>query len=175
MNAFTIQPSVEQNPNPRAPLVALVRFGMNEPVSAIYKIDDGRNKPLVTYGPDHEPEKGLPVIGLRANTAHRITLTAGTGDIVELIYHPRSPTERYRNADLCHQNLSAPQYVGGVYHSKYPTRCTDPGHLDVPRSIRLYARLVFTGCPRREGRGDLVLQVGFAYRRRAPPCKQKPI
>ncbi|MDG2034475.1 MAG: aryl-sulfate sulfotransferase N-terminal domain-containing protein, partial [Rhodospirillales bacterium] len=94
MAAFTIQPTVEQNPNPRAPLVALVRFGMDEPVSTILEIDDGRKTRCVTFGLDHPPEEGLPVIGLRADTAHRITLTAGTVDPVELIYHtPALPAD----------------------------------------------------------------------------------
>ncbi len=115
MTAFTIQPSVEQNPNPRAPLMALVRFGMNEPVSAILEIDDGRKTRRVTYGPDHEPEKGLPVIGLRANTAHRITPTAGTADIVELIYHtPALPADDIEMPTFA-TKTSQPRNMSGGY------------------------------------------------------------
>mgnify|MGYP001158623316 FL=1 len=98
MTTFTIQPTIEQNPNPRAPLVALVRFGVDERVSAALEIDDGRRLRNVTYGPDYAPEKGLPVIGLRADTAHRITLNAGMADPVELVY--RTPALPADNVEM---------------------------------------------------------------------------
>ena len=60
MTTFTVQPTIEQNPNPRAPLVALVRFGVDERVSTALKIDDGRRLRNVTYGPDYDPEKASP-------------------------------------------------------------------------------------------------------------------
>ena len=80
-------PRIEKNPNERAPLVAIIRFETDEPVAATIQIDDGTKIRRVTYGLEHAPQKGLPLIGLRANTEHRIAVTAGDVVSDELSYH----------------------------------------------------------------------------------------
>jgi hypothetical protein len=79
MTTFLQAPTIEKNPNARAPLVALVRFKADSPVSTTLEIDDGRKRWIITYGEEHAPEKGLPIIGMRADTAHQITVTARHG------------------------------------------------------------------------------------------------
>jgi len=92
-NEFITVPSIEKNPNERAPLVAIVRFKPLASVAATIEIDDGRRKRSVTYGPEHDPEKGLPVIGMRADTDHKVTVTAGTKS-AELTYRtPALPAD----------------------------------------------------------------------------------
>ena len=89
MTTFRVNPSVEQNLNKNVPLVAFVKFRLDFPSSTKLTIDDGRKIRSVDYGPERNPEDGLPVIGMRADTAHRITVMAGDAGPVELAY--RSP------------------------------------------------------------------------------------
>ena len=101
MVKFVKPPSIEKNPNESVPLVAIVRFEADGPVSSTLEIDDGRKKRRVTFGEDHDPTQGLPVIGMRADTEHRITVTASTAggatDPVQLTYRtpslPANPLE----------------------------------------------------------------------------------
>ena len=91
MVEFIESPRVEINPNENAPLVAMVYFKADVSVSTTLKIDDGRKQSVVEYGPKRPPEDGLPIIGMRANTDHRITVTitsddGTTTDPVELNY-----------------------------------------------------------------------------------------
>lgn len=57
------------------PLVALVYFKADIGISTELIIDDGRKKRVVEYDSERLPEAGLPIIGLRANTDYRITIT----------------------------------------------------------------------------------------------------
>ena len=86
MTKFVTAPTVEKNPNENVPLVALVRFRTDEPVDARITVDDGRRTRSVVYGPSHDPEEGLPIVGMRADTGHRITVAAGDAGPVTLAY-----------------------------------------------------------------------------------------
>lgn len=105
MVKFTELPTVESNPNDRAPLVAIVKFAADSPVSTTLEIDDGRKKRSVTFGEEHDPTVGLPVIGMRADTNHCITLRATTeGDVID-------PVElTYRTPPLPISNLELPNF-----------------------------------------------------------------
>ena len=59
---------VEKNPNESVPLVAIVYFSADVPVSTTIEINDGNKKRDFTYGPDKNPAEGLPIIGMRADT-----------------------------------------------------------------------------------------------------------
>ena len=99
MLQFSEPPRVEINPNECVPLVAMVYFKANEPATAEIEIDDGRKKRVVNYGPDKNPKNGLPIIGMRADTEHKISVTARdesgeSSDTVELSYRtPRLPDD----------------------------------------------------------------------------------
>ncbi len=80
MVKFIEKPRVEKNPNEKAPLVAMVYFKVDDSVSTTLNVDDGRQQRVVTYGTENSPEHGLPIIGMRANTEHRITVTITTED-----------------------------------------------------------------------------------------------
>ena len=86
MTGFATAPTVEKNPNENVPLVALVRFKANEPVHTRITVDDGRRTRSVVYGPSHDPEEGLPIVGMRADTEHRITVAVGGSEPVTLAY-----------------------------------------------------------------------------------------
>ena len=86
MTDFVTAPTVERNPNENVPLVALVRFRTDEPVAARLTIDDGRRTRSVVYDASRDPSEGLPVIGMRADTDHRIAVAAGNIPPVTLTY-----------------------------------------------------------------------------------------
>ena len=86
MTAFLSPPTVGKNPNERAPLVALVRFKADEPVRTTITVDDGKRTRSIVYDPSRDPEEGLPIVGMRADTDHRITVAAGDAGPVALTY-----------------------------------------------------------------------------------------
>ena len=86
MTEFTTAPTVERNPNEAAPLVALVRFAAAAPVQTRITVDDGRRARHVVYGPERDPARGLPIVGMRADTEHRITVAGGGAAPVALAY-----------------------------------------------------------------------------------------
>ncbi len=86
MTDFVTAPTVERNPNGNVPLVALVRFRTSEPVATRIAVDDGRRTRSVAYDASHDPADGLPIVGMRADTDHRITVAAGDIPPVTLTY-----------------------------------------------------------------------------------------
>jgi hypothetical protein len=94
MVKFTQAPRIEQNPNERVPLVALVTFKTDSPCTTELKIDGGRQRRSVTYDADRDPSKGLPIIGMRADTSHLVTVCAGDAAPVTLEYRtPALPAD----------------------------------------------------------------------------------
>ena len=86
MTEFLTPPAVEKNPNGNVPLVAIVRFRTDQPVTARITVDDGRRARSVVYDPAQDPEDGLPIVGMRADTDHRIAVAAGDAGPVTLAY-----------------------------------------------------------------------------------------
>jgi hypothetical protein len=66
---------VSANPNPAVPLAAVLRFQADQPVTTIIDISDGKNQSQLQYKPGRDPEKGLPVVGMRPARAHKIRVT----------------------------------------------------------------------------------------------------
>ena len=97
MTEFLTPPEIGRNPNDRAPLVALVRFKTDTPVTTRITVSNDERSHTVVYGPERQPEEGLPVLGMRADTEYRITVSAGSSPPVELAYRtpplPTDPTE----------------------------------------------------------------------------------
>lgn len=94
---FTQEPRIEKHPNEAVPLVAMVYFKADGTAKTTLEIDNGVKRRNVTFDESHDPEKGLPVIGMRADTEHRITVKAGDAAPVELTYRtpalPENPRE----------------------------------------------------------------------------------
>jgi hypothetical protein len=86
MTEFVEAPRIEQNPNERVPLVALVRFKTDSPCALLLEIDDGRKRRSVHYDAGADASEGLPIIGMRADTSHLVTVRAGNAAPVSLEY-----------------------------------------------------------------------------------------
>lgn len=72
---FTTAPAVSGNPNPAAPLAAVLRFATDEPVRTIIKVSDGDNNWELDYDDSRSPADGLAVVGMRADRRHEIRVT----------------------------------------------------------------------------------------------------
>ncbi len=84
---FVEKPRVEQIPNERVQLVALIYFKLNEAAVSTIIVDDGRKRRTLRFDESHDPANGLPIIGMRADLEHRFTLAVSTpsGDRLEPI------------------------------------------------------------------------------------------
>jgi hypothetical protein len=69
---FLSEPAVTANPNRSAPLAAVLKFRASEPVTTLIRVSDAAHSWQLRYGPDRQPEAGLPVIGMRAGRKHTI-------------------------------------------------------------------------------------------------------
>ena len=84
---FTSQVKIEQNPNPSAPLAGVLSFTTNEPVTTTIEVSDGKNEWTLEYDQTKDPQQGLPVIGMRSDREHAISVvvrdTAGNETSIE--------------------------------------------------------------------------------------------
>ncbi len=78
--AFTEPPTVSANPNPAAPLVALVRFCADAPVNTSLQVSDGARTWWLAYDDSNDPEEGLPVVGMRPDRRHEIRVSISDAD-----------------------------------------------------------------------------------------------
>ena len=71
---FTSQVKIEQNPNPSAPLAGVLSFSTDEPVTTTIQVSDGKNEWTLEYDQTKNTQQGLPVIGMRADRQHTISV-----------------------------------------------------------------------------------------------------
>ena len=71
---FEQAPEVKANPNPRAPLAAVLTFKASGPVTTAVSIDDGLAKRTLNFGPHLDPAKGLPIVDLAAGRQFNVTV-----------------------------------------------------------------------------------------------------
>ena len=71
---FTEEPTITFNPNPQAPLAGIVRFKANKPVTTAIRVKDGEWERELIYDESHNPEDGLPVIGLVPDKTHELRI-----------------------------------------------------------------------------------------------------
>lgn len=95
---FTQAPTVFQNPNPSVPLAAVVQFSASRNVQTTVELSDGARTWAIKF--DQNPIAGLPIVGMRANRRHELTIsiTDAEGNVVQapqtLIYTtPPLPTD----------------------------------------------------------------------------------
>ena len=86
MTTFTENPRICQNPNRRVPLVALIFYRLDAPAPADIIIDNGKSRRTIHFNSGRDPAAGLPLVGMRAGTEHKITLTVGDSDPVDFRY-----------------------------------------------------------------------------------------
>ena len=84
---FTSEVKIEQNPNPSAPLAGVLSFTTDEPVTTTIEVSDGNNEWTLEYDQTKDTQQGLPVIGMRSDREHAISVivrdTAGNETSIE--------------------------------------------------------------------------------------------
>ncbi|MDM4019433.1 aryl-sulfate sulfotransferase [Roseiconus lacunae] len=96
---FIRLPTVVPNPNPAAPLAAVLSYEANQDVTAEVSLTDGTNRWSVYFDEAKKIASGLPVIGFRPGRNHQLTVTiknsAGqTLSVNGLVFHaPNIPTD----------------------------------------------------------------------------------
>jgi len=71
---FEQAPELKANPNPRAPLAAVLTFKASGPVTTAVSIDDGLAQRTLNFGPHLDPTKGLPIVDLAAGRQFNVTV-----------------------------------------------------------------------------------------------------
>jgi hypothetical protein len=71
---FEQAPELKANPNPRAPLAAVLTFKASGPVTTAVSIDDGLAQRTLNFGPHLDPTKGLPIVDLAAGRQFNVSV-----------------------------------------------------------------------------------------------------
>lgn len=71
---FVSEPVVEQNPNPRVPLAAVLTFDAGGPVTTTVDFASGDQRWSVDF--DSDPTEGLPLVGLKPGQVYEFNITA---------------------------------------------------------------------------------------------------
>lgn len=103
-NNFTKEPSIIKNPNPAAPLVALLQFATDKKVKkTVVSVDNGNRKWNLYFDGRKDHEKGLIIAGMRANTSH--------GFEVEVIFEDGSNAKTSQKLFYTTPELPVPSYT----------------------------------------------------------------
>ena len=81
---FIAQPCIRQNPNPAAPLPALLYFEADEKVRTRVALADPDRKWIIEFSAGENPAKGLVILGMRPDRLHRIKVTISNAEGSEL-------------------------------------------------------------------------------------------
>lgn len=73
--SFISKPAIEGNPNPAVPLAAIITFSASEPVCTDVIVNDGQKQWTISFDATHDPSKGLPIVGMKADRQHSFTIT----------------------------------------------------------------------------------------------------
>lgn len=80
--SFQTDLSLQPNKNPAAPLAGILSFEASGPVNTTITGTSGNHQFVIHYGPEKNPQKGLPVVGMYADREYRIKVqisdTTGT-------------------------------------------------------------------------------------------------
>ena len=73
--SFTSEPQISRNPNPRVPLVAIIRFAASEPVSTRISLADGERNWTIDFAAADAPGDGLAILGMRPGRRHELKVS----------------------------------------------------------------------------------------------------
>jgi hypothetical protein len=73
---FTKRPTLGPNSNLRAPMVGMLRFTVDQPVTTIVSINDRSRRWEMEFDSSWDPSKGIPLIGLEADVRHEVFVSA---------------------------------------------------------------------------------------------------
>lgn len=80
MRAFVEPPTLKQNPNPRAPLAAVLAFTTKLPVSGRIEIQDGKRTRTIAIPFAAALKRQIPVAGMRAGKPNRVLVEVWNND-----------------------------------------------------------------------------------------------
>lgn len=83
---FETDPILQPNPNVAAPLAAVLTFTSGSLATVLIDVTDGDNSWRLEYGPDLDPSKGLPVVGMRPDRKHEIRVSLRSDSGAEAVY-----------------------------------------------------------------------------------------
>jgi arylsulfate sulfotransferase len=72
---FVSAPTVMPNPNPRAPLVAVISFATDKPVNTTIEINDGERSWSIEFDAAHETGQGLAILGMKPDREHSLQVS----------------------------------------------------------------------------------------------------
>jgi hypothetical protein len=118
---FTKRPTVGPNANLRAPMVGMLRFTADQPVTTIVSIDDRSRRWEMEFDPSWDPSKGIPLLGLEADVRHEIFVT---------IRNAAGETARFPNKLVfVPQSMASAAYAGPrIRVTKTSPGRTEPGY-----------------------------------------------
>ena len=69
---FTKRPTLSPSANLRAPMVGMLRFSVDQPVTTIVSINDRSRRWEMEFDSSWDLSKGIPLIGLEADVRHEV-------------------------------------------------------------------------------------------------------
>ena len=90
---YTVAPTIIQNPNPRAPLAAVLQLETSEPVEVTVDLSDDRRSWQVRFQHVKSLRRALPLVGLRPAVDHQVKVSIQSKDGKKITF-PRPLTYR---------------------------------------------------------------------------------
>lgn len=118
---FTKRPTVGSNANLRAPMVGMLRFASDQPVTTVLSVSDRSRRWEMEFDPSWDPSKGIPLLGLEADVRHEIIVT---------IRNAAGETARFPNKLVfVPQPMASAAYAGPrIRVTKTSAGRTEPGY-----------------------------------------------
>lgn len=137
---FTTEPTLEPNPNPRAPLAAVLRFSSPEPLALEVSVHHERGTDELRFRSVAGADTVLPVVGFRPAQRHRVEVRFRRERDVEAVtrtFEFTAPALPQEPGEFPPLQVSAPlreRMEPGV--TVISTRRQVPGQLTDPSSVR---------------------------------------
>ena len=118
---FTKRPTVGPNANLRAPMVGMLRFASDQPVTTVLSVSDRSRRWEMEFDASWDPSKGIPLLGLEADVRHEIFVT---------IRNAAGETARFPNKLVfVPQPMASAAYAGPrIRVTKTSPARTEPGY-----------------------------------------------
>ena len=86
---------IRKNPNPKIPLAAVLSFRADTPVAVDAALISAGHERKISFPMGCDPAAGLPIIGMRADTAYdvgvQVTDGAGNTETLPVLHHTTPP------------------------------------------------------------------------------------
>lgn len=117
---FVRAPQVQPNPNPAAPLAAVITFKASSHATTTIHISNEHHSWSLSFPEDRDPEMGLPIVGFRPNSRYELSVSieSETGAV------QKSDTLQYESPGLPTHAAEFP----GIKVGKVDTERAEPGY-----------------------------------------------